>query len=125
MGVMRAPVAGSGCAPACTARVSNAYSAIRPSVVRLRYLVLDTLRMRVVIRPHPELVEGLAAGERTALAESRRLAIVDHAAVDSIPTDFARQPAIFDFWATIHNDGKAGRFRALGCFLVDDTELHP
>src|SRR2546423_15568056 len=100
---MRAPVAGSGCAPACTASVSKPYSAM---------LVSQEGR-------------GLRAPQRAAGAEGGGLAVVDGAPVDAVPADLAREPAIFDLRAAIHDDGEPGGLRAFCRGFIDAAGLHP
>src|SRR5438270_7378278 len=100
---MRAPVAGSGCAPACTASVSKPYSAIGISQEK----------------------RGLRAPQRPAGAEGGGLAVVDGAPVDPVPADLTREPAIFDFRAAIHDDGEPGGLSAFCRVFIDDAQLHP
>src|SRR5215471_1260268 len=83
MGVMRAPVAGSGWAPACTAKVSKPYSAI--PVLRLE----SELAAQLFVRNHDVLavgrtlaharVPGLDVGELRDRPAERVVAIEMHA----------------------------------------------
>src|SRR6185312_17064922 len=95
---MRAPVAGSGCAPACTASVSKPYSAMRVP---------------------------LGAPERPADAEGGGFAVVDGAPVHAVPADLAGEPAIFDLGTAIHDDREPGGLGARRGVFVDHAELHP
>src|SRR3569832_420844 len=68
---------------------------------------------------------GSGALERTAFAEQQRLAVVDHLAVDAHPADLAREAAVLDLGAAIHDDGEAGLACQRLCLFADDAELHP
>src|SRR5262245_6328144 len=85
----------------------------------------STFRRLAELRRPQTLSIVSASPQRTALGKSVRLAVVDRAAIDSVPADFTREPSVLDLRAAVHNHGQAGRFGALRGRFVDHTELHP
>src|SRR4051812_49167254 len=60
------------------------------------------------LRPQMRSMSGAAQG--AALAEQQGLAVVDHLAVDAHPADLAREAAVLDLRAAVHDDGEARGF---------------
>ena len=54
-----------------------------------------------------------------------RRAVLDDAAVDAAPRQFAAQPAELDLRAAVHDDLDAGRLGRGRRLVVADAELHP
>ena len=72
----------------------------------------------LVVRSRRELPDS-------ARSRGLRRAVLDDAAVDAAPRQFAAEPAELDLWAAVHDDFDPGALGARGRRVVADAELHP